>query len=377
MEETFDVFEYATYLAAKWRFLASAVGIAGVLSVGISLLQPKRYTATATLLIEPPASGDTRIATAVSPMYLESLKTYEKLATSDTLFLKGATQFGLQAESPTTPIEALKQRVLSVRKLRDTKVLEVSVTLHRPQAAQAFAHYLAEETVNLSSEENAAQDRDQMDRMAHQLGEAQNRLTKARTAWESSGADELVLELQRDNDSYLELLGKLRENMLQSETDLAGYEEQERMAKASETGGSREELLEIRQQVQAERVRGVKYAAQVRDLEAKVAGLRQKLGLMSARRDQAETELRLAQTGYESTLARSNDLHAGSGMHGERLRVIDPGIVPQRPSSPNVALNVIAAVSVALMGSLCWLAIGFVRMRRELVYRVPALARVC
>ncbi|HMC60818.1 MAG TPA: hypothetical protein VKJ01_16630, partial [Candidatus Solibacter sp.] len=34
---------------------------------------------------------------------------------------------------------------------------------------------------------------------------------------------------------------------------------------------------------------------------------------------------------------------------GERLRLIDPGIVPERPSSPNIPLNVLAALFLGLV----------------------------
>ena len=34
---------------------------------------------------------------------------------------------------------------------------------------------------------------------------------------------------------------------------------------------------------------------------------------------------------------------------GERLRIIDPGIVPERPSSPNIPLNVLAALFLGLV----------------------------
>jgi uncharacterized protein involved in exopolysaccharide biosynthesis len=51
-------------------------------------------------------------------------------------------------------------------------------------------------------------------------------------------------------------------------------------------------------------------------------------------------------------------------MRGERLRVIDPGIVPQRPSAPNVPLNVAAALFLALVASMVYLSLRFGFRRR-------------
>ena len=95
MHESFDIFEYADFLRSRWKFLALACGVAIVAALATGFLLPKRYTATATILIDPPAAGDPRIATAVSTVYLESLKTYELLATNDQLFLRAARNFRL------------------------------------------------------------------------------------------------------------------------------------------------------------------------------------------------------------------------------------------------------------------------------------------
>src|ERR1700722_18815094 len=134
MQDSFDVFEYIDFLRARWRFPAFACGFAILLALAIGLLLPKRYTATATILIDPPAGGDPRIATAVSTVYLESLKTYELLATNAQLFLRAAGQFHLR-EHDDSPIEALKKRVLKVDKLHDTRALQISVTLPHPITA--------------------------------------------------------------------------------------------------------------------------------------------------------------------------------------------------------------------------------------------------
>ena len=38
-----------------------------------------------------------------------------------------------------------------------------------------------------------------------------------------------------------------------------------------------------------------------------------------------------------------------AGYRGERLQIIDPGIVPERPSSPNLPLNLAAALLLGLV----------------------------
>src|ERR1700683_2969852 len=149
MQDSFDVFEYIDFLHSRWKFTAAACGFAIVAALAIGLLLPKRYTATATILIDPPAGGDPRIAAAVSTVYLESLKTYELLATNDQLFLRAAGQFHLRDDTG-SPIESLKRRVLKVDKLRDTRALQISVTLPDARTAQGVAQFIAGGAVQLS-----------------------------------------------------------------------------------------------------------------------------------------------------------------------------------------------------------------------------------
>ena len=78
-----DAFRYFGYLRLRWRFVAASCLTAIVVATAVSLLLPREYTATARILIESPAGADPRSAVAVSPIYLESLKTYEHFAGSD------------------------------------------------------------------------------------------------------------------------------------------------------------------------------------------------------------------------------------------------------------------------------------------------------
>src|SRR5580658_3681611 len=105
--EELDGIQFARYVRRRWRVIAicclSAMAFAG----GISLLLPARYTATASILIEPPAGNDPRGATAVSPVYLESLKTYERFASSDTVFATAVDELKLKSKFEGANIESI------------------------------------------------------------------------------------------------------------------------------------------------------------------------------------------------------------------------------------------------------------------------------
>lgn len=136
----FDAVELLDYIREKRVLFAMSCGAAVLLALAVSLALPKRYTAKSSILIDSPEGTDPRAATAMSPAYLESLKTYEALASSDTLF---------QSAIEHLQINGSKGSVLKVSVPTNTAVIEISATLNDPRKAQALAQYIAEQTVEL------------------------------------------------------------------------------------------------------------------------------------------------------------------------------------------------------------------------------------
>ena len=141
MRDSFDAWDYFQFLRERWKPVALVVGAALAIALIGSLILPKRYTAVATLVIEPPGGSDSRVATAVSPIYLESLKSFEEFASSNTLFARACEKFRL-LEGPDAPyLESFKHRVLRVNKLKDTKVLQIQGTLNDPKRPRLWCSF--------------------------------------------------------------------------------------------------------------------------------------------------------------------------------------------------------------------------------------------
>src|SRR5665213_88352 len=150
MNEGFDAVRFAAFVRARWLTVLICCSVAAVVAGIASLVLPKRFTATASILIGPPAGLDPRGATSVSPVYLESLKTFERIASSDSLFLRSLEHLGIRRMYAGRSIESLKRSVLVVSKPVNSRVLEIGVTLEDPRKAQALAQYIAEQTVLLN-----------------------------------------------------------------------------------------------------------------------------------------------------------------------------------------------------------------------------------
>lgn len=363
MYQSFDAFEYVDYLRRRWRVIAVACAVAMMVSLPLSILMPKRYTAIATIVIEPPGSSDSRTAIVVSPMYLESLKTYERFAESDSLFARAVEKFHLQEPGSVRPIESLKRGLLKVTKVRDTKIMEISVTWKDPKLAQNIAEYLASETVALSRGESLDADREFTNESEKQAAAAQRRLKQAEQAWTNLSVNEPIDSLQGEMDSGVALEGKLRQDLVDTEANIAEYQQ---------PGKSQSQFL--REQFEAASARKALLEKRLQELQRGVRELAVTMAGRSAKREASQNDLKMAQSAWEAAEKRLSELRASAGSRGDRLRVMDPGIVPQRPSSPNIPLNVAAALFLAVAASVIYLSFAFVLRRRAVGFE-PAVTR--
>jgi len=369
MPASFNAFEYVHYVRSRWRFPAIAVAVALVLSLGVSLLLPKRYTAIASIVIDPPAGEDARMAVAVSTMYLESLKTFEAFASSDSLFTRAIQHFHMGEGVFAEPSESLKRRVLRVTKVRDTRILEIRATLPDAKQAQALAQYVAEETVNLSRANNLASDREVSDQAQKQFEAAKAKFDQVQAEWARYMAGESAEALEKEVESVAGLQGTIREQLMSANADVAEYESREKAMAAGGTEDSRKELAFVRQGLGGTRARAAMLAKQNEELRSEAAAKRHLLEQRKSERDVLIAKFKTAQSNFDEASSRLRGSLSLTGLHGERLHVVDPGIVPQRPSAPNVVLNVLAALLIALVVSLVYLTISFnYQVRRSAEY---------
>ena len=369
MSDFFDPIEYLAYLRRNWKFAVIAIGTAVGLTAGASFLLPKQYTATATLVIEPPGGADPRGATAVSAIYLESLKTYEQFAASDSLFERARQKFHLDEGPGSAATEALRRRVLRVTKLPDTKVLQIRATLRDPKQAQALVQFLAEETVALNRSVENQSEAQALTEVRKQVDEAGAKVAKAREQFNAAvaGGDEAVLADEVRDLS--DLKGRLNEQRVEASTSLAEFS-----ARASvQTNGfaPADSRQNLQQEIAAAQARGTALDAQIaavnRDLTQKAATL----ATIRARTDQSADQLRTADAAFDAMSRRANDLAGSSGLRTEQLRIIDPGIIPQQPSFPNAPLFIGVALLISSILCLAWLSLryGWKQQRARTLFR--------
>jgi uncharacterized protein involved in exopolysaccharide biosynthesis len=322
------------HIAAHWKVVAGACAAAVLVSLIATLLLPKRYTAVTRIFIEPPAGSDPRTSTTVSPIYLDSLRTYELFASSDTLFLQAVERFHLRHNG--VSVDGLKRSILKVEVLRNTKILDITATLTDPTTAHELSLFLAQETVKMNEVTSEQGDREFAAEAEKRFTAARSRMDAAQQAWDRS-PDQVTAETLR-SEIYADehLIDGLRKELAElevSDPDASG-------AEGSMIAAYRRRLTALNEQT---------------------AGRRQHLATVTAHLEGLESDLGSARRTFQAAEGRLQELRSAAGYRGERLRIIDPGIVPERPSSQDLILNLVIALiagAVLSVGGLLLTAAG-------------------
>jgi uncharacterized protein involved in exopolysaccharide biosynthesis len=342
VSEPINAIRYISYVASRWRWILASSAVALAAAFAFGAMMPRQYTATARIVIEPPAGGDTRVATtAVSPIYLESLKTYEAFAASDSLFQKAIDRFGLRSTFGARPIESLKKSILKAGIVRNTRILEISATLPDPRKAQAVAQFVAESTAALNRSLASEGDLDLIQGIETEEAQARKRMEGIDSQWAQLQSAEPVGQLQSSIESSSELRAKLVDELLGAQSEIAGAAARQKQAAA-------EELPQIHRDESEAQSRAAELRRQIDDLDKQAAERERLLGLRMAHRDQLEAERKAAQAAYSTVETRLTEARGDAGYRGERLKIIDPGVTPERPSSPNLPLYLFAALLAGL-----------------------------
>ena len=188
-------------------------------------------------------------------------------------------------------------------------------------------------------------------------------------AWTRLLATEPVDEMQAAMFNSSDLLAKLQEQASGAQLEIAAAADREKQAPASE-------LPQIRIEQSEARTRNEAILKQMEALDREDAARDKLLAARTAHRDQLEAERKARQAALTAIESRLTQSRGDAGYRGERLKIIDPGIVPERPSSPNTSLNLAAALLLGFTLPALFFAveINFQELRVRARRRIHALA---
>ncbi len=358
MPTPFELSDYLRAIFRRWKRITAVILVASAVALLISLLLPKKYDATVLLAVQS-AGSDARYPAVMSPTYLEYLHSYEQFLQSDGLIARVIKDTNLDSGPYHYTVEAFRTSVLDLALVRNTNVLKIRVRFPDPSKAHEIALALARIGVQTNSDMNSAEAERAARQIQKETAEARARLTAADAAIENfrrgSHEDELKRQLNQQLErkmAYQEKLTDAQVEMAEKEAWLASFSTQQQRG----SGGGRRQQEEIRQQTQmaaAElaqlRARQKALRAGLAELEAPIERNRLALASLEARRRQLERDFELAQTAVVASANRANDARFTMAARREELQIADSGVVPSRPSSPHIVLNVLLAGVLGLL----------------------------
>jgi uncharacterized protein involved in exopolysaccharide biosynthesis len=334
MKEPLSATEFLRLLARRWRILLSAAVSAAVLSFLGAHLLPKKYTSEALLLIETPGISDSRASLIVSSVYLDSLRTYAMLASSDELFEKAANSLGLRETGDGRSLSELKESAIKVEIPRNSRILAIRATLRQPEKEQALAKFLAEATVerNLAIQQKGDELRTSLADSARQA--AEKRMDEIEEEFQDLAAKSPAAGLEAEVEALV-----WNREMAREELKFLQRRDSAPLPSGSDptVGGS-----PLRTHVDALRER-------VERLDAEIRGKQILLARAEAKQDALESRRKSARKVLQQADSRFLQEQALEAARSERLQIIQPGVLPDKPSHPRIALYVLAATALALL----------------------------
>lgn len=327
--ETIEVRSYLRYLGRAWRTLLAVPAVAVAVALLVSLALPRTYDATVTLLVQP-GTSDPRFPPALNQVYLEYLRSFEQVVQGSDLLARVIRELHLDIT-----VDRFRNQVLDVQMLRYSRLLTIRVRWNEPQRAHQIALSLAREAVRTTE---ALRDAD----AERSVRQAQEEVQRAQT------------RLEEASTKLLDLRIKTREEELSraAQVEMDAKSEYEK------------QLASLQILIPELEARGASHAAE----SAKQAALRKGLAELESSLARHQADLLRAQAGaailertyasaqetLKQATARSGEARAAAAARNEQLLIADPGIVPQRPSSPHYLFNALAALTLGLFAALVY-----------------------
>ena len=304
-----------------------------------TLKQKPVYEAKATIQIEKSSPRVTSIQ-EVAPMgamddyrgYKDYYETQYKLLKSQTLMRRVADALGLNTDIPrkgkrADPVKRLLRSV-KIMPIKSSQLVEVIAEDIDPKMAARIANTVTDEYIRHNLERNINTATEAADWLSKKIGEQRQKLSDT----------ELALQKYREANN----INVLPQAKLEGE--LAIEEVKSEYAKLQAL------LASYAERYTEEHPKMVELKSQINSLRNKIQGLEDvdegnKTIEYRALEREAQTNKRM----YEILLSRLKEVDVTSTLNVNNISVADRAEVPQKPSKPSLALNMVLAVMVGLV----------------------------
>lgn len=364
--------QFLTILLARKRIALLALAVTVLTTLAVSLVMPKSYKATTTLVLNYKATDPVSGMTLPAQLMPGYMATQVDILTSRNVALKVVDMLGL-ARNPTA-IEEFREadkgegdirvwladalaRKLDVKPSRESSVIDLNYESQDPKFAAALANAFADAYIQTNLQLKIDPSRRAAEWFNDQVKSLRDNLAKAQDKLSAYQRDKGIVSIDERMDVENARLAELSTQLVAAQAQT--YETSSRQKQIN--SGKRLDQLnsEVRSaQQREESIRAALAAQKARVL--KINQQRDELGILQ--RDVAN-----AQKVMDMAMQRFSQTSMEGQANQSEVAVLNPATPPMEPSKPKILLNLLISI---FMGTL--LAVGCALLAEMLDRRIRA-----
>jgi uncharacterized protein involved in exopolysaccharide biosynthesis len=237
LEDEINLWHYAGVFGRHWVLLLFLAALGAIGGYAVSRLRPVVYEGVTTLIVLPPARGETRAANPAS---------FRALLANFSLAANVIRELGLDNPPDRLTPHKFLERALTVEELAGTNLIRVRLRLSDPARAADASRRLAEQAVALNERIGAQESTSVRDQMKAHLEEAAIRMKTAESQLLTFQRTAQVDLLKEETDAILEERGEQLKLVISIEGEKA------RLHAAEQEIKKQEPILSVGRSVRAE-----------------------------------------------------------------------------------------------------------------------------
>ncbi len=320
----------------RWVIIMFFIFVVVAVLIG-SLKQTPIYEATTTLLIDrrSPQVISVQEVAPLGPVegdhysQKDYYETQYKLIRSPFLLKKVADSLGWKTDNPDKERDIIKNllKVVKVRPVRNTQLVEIGVEDSNPEMAVRTANMLADEYIRQNLERNTSASSNAAEWLSKKIDEQRQKLKES----------EAALQKYREAHSV---------NILPQTTG----EDTNKDVKV-EYAHLQALLANYSQRYTDEHPKLIELKAQINSLRNKIQGLEDiDKGTKIMEYRFLEREVETNKHMYEILIERLKEIDLSSNLNVNNISIIERAVTPENPIKPRVPLNMVLAVMLGLLG---------------------------
>ncbi len=378
------LFDRLVRLSHHWRWIVPGAALCGLAALMVSLFLPKTYRATTYILVSESKIGPS--SRELAWQQLTTINTYVPLVDNDALIEREIKKWHLDRPPYDLTVDRFRRKnYLDVNAPKGTRLLEVNVEFPDASLAAALANDLVASSVELNQQMNARDTEDTQEFLKRRLDQATERLAEAERrrlhVLESGHLEDLEKQLhillsQKEDLSaqILQLSLGLAQNQSKSHSLQEALRQEPRtfqlnksvvsdrfMDRLTEKQNTKSEpplsITEESLNVTGEDVRrelinstasaaaesaGIQTAtSKLKDVNAEVERLVQRVTQLRSDTDNATNEYTMAREAVENATRDFRNASVTVSAKSEDLKQMAPALVPEQPVRPRLLLNTI------------------------------------